>query len=159
MVKNQRRHAAAFEFRVAPEAVEFSKTISQLSSEHEIHANLIRTWKRQLLEDGPNAKCSAWPDPRSSTPTRALSSKPMPSPPACSQPTFKSASMAAGRPLDNVFCQRLWRSVKYENIYLNQNDTVRQFRTCLTAYFDFYNHERPHQSLNYRTPAEEHFVL
>ena len=64
-----------------------------------------------------------------------------------------------GRPLDNVFCQRLWRSVKYENIYLNQNDTVRQFRTCLTAYFDFYNHERPHQSLNYRTPAEEHFVL
>ena len=64
-----------------------------------------------------------------------------------------------GRALDNVFCERLWRSVRYENIYLNQNDTVRQLRTCLTAYFDFYNHERPHQSLNYRTPAEEHFVL
>ena len=42
MVKNRRRHTAAFKFRVAPEALEGSKTISQLSSEHEIHANLIR---------------------------------------------------------------------------------------------------------------------
>ncbi len=64
-----------------------------------------------------------------------------------------------GRALDNVFCERLWRSVKYENIYLNQYGSVRQLRTGLTAYFDFYNHERPHQSLNYRTPAEEHFLL
>ena len=66
---------------------------------------------------------------------------------------------AVGRALDNVFCERLWRRVKYENIYLNQYDAVRQLHTGLTAYFDFYNHERPHQSLNYRTPAEEHFVL
>ena len=64
-----------------------------------------------------------------------------------------------GRALDNVFCERLWRSVKYENIYLNQYDTLRQLQTGLTAYFDFYNNERPHQSLDYRTPAEEHFVL
>ena len=64
-----------------------------------------------------------------------------------------------GRALDNVFCERLWRSVKYEDIYLNQYDTVRQLHAGLSAYFDFYNHERPHQSLNYRTPAEEHFVL
>ena len=64
-----------------------------------------------------------------------------------------------GRPLDNVFCESLSRSVKYENIYLNQYDTVRQLQTGLTAYFNFYNQERPHQSLNYRTPAEEHFVL
>ena len=64
-----------------------------------------------------------------------------------------------GRAIDNVFCEHLWRSVKYENIYLNQYDTVRQLHTGLRAYFDFYNHERPHQSLNCRTPAEEQFVL
>ena len=46
-----------------------------------------------------------------------------------------------------------------EGFYLNQNDAVRQLHTGLTAYFDFHNHERPHQSLNYRTPAKEHFVL
>ena len=45
-----------------------------------------------------------------------------------------------GRALDNVFCERLWRSVKYENIYLNQYDTVRQLHVGLTAYFNFYNH-------------------
>ena len=159
MVKNRRRHTAAFKFRVAPEALEGSKTISQLSSEHEIFANLIRTWTRQLLEDGPSVRPSAWVSPRSSTPTRAHSSQPMPSPLACSQPTFKSASMAAAPPLDNVFCESLSRSVKCENAYLNQYDTARQLQTGLTAYFDFYNHERPHQSLNYRTPAEKRFVL
>ena len=54
-----------------------------------------------------------------------------------------------GRALDNVFCERLWRSVKYENIYLNQYETpVRQLQTGLTAYFDFYNHVRRRQSPN-----------
>ena len=47
--QKRRRHSAAFKFRVALEALEGSKTISQLSSEHEIHANLIRAWKRHLL--------------------------------------------------------------------------------------------------------------
>ena len=64
-----------------------------------------------------------------------------------------------GRALDNVFCERQWRSVKYEDIYLNQYDTVPQLQAGLTAYFDFYNHERLHQSFNYRTPAEERFVF
>ena len=54
MVKKRRRHTAAFKFRIAREALEGSKTIRQLSSEHQIHANLIRAWKRQLLEDGPS---------------------------------------------------------------------------------------------------------
>ena len=56
MFKKRRRQAAAFKFRVALEALEGSKTISQLSSEHEIHTNLIRTWKRQLIEDSPCVK-------------------------------------------------------------------------------------------------------
>ena len=64
-----------------------------------------------------------------------------------------------GRALNNVFCKRLWRSLKYEIIYPNQYDTVRQLHAGLSPYFDFYNHERPHQSPDDRTPAEEHFVL
>ena len=54
MVRKRRRHTAVCKFRVALKALEGSKTISQLSSEHEIHPNLIRAWKRQLLEDGPS---------------------------------------------------------------------------------------------------------
>lgn len=59
-----------------------------------------------------------------------------------------------GRALDNVFVERLWRSVKYEEVYLHDYATPREARQGLSRYFDFYNHERPHQGLGYRTPAE-----
>ena len=62
-----------------------------------------------------------------------------------------------GRALDNIFVERLWRSVKYENIYLYDYATVPELQTGLTTYFNFYNHQRFHQSLNYLTPAEVHF--
>ncbi len=54
MSKIRRLHTAAFKFRVALGALEGSKTISRLSSEHEIHASVIRSWKQQLLEGGPS---------------------------------------------------------------------------------------------------------
>ena len=59
-----------------------------------------------------------------------------------------------GRALDNIFTERLWRSVKYEEVYLKDYETPRQARQGLSAYFLFYNNERLHQSLDYRTPAE-----
>jgi len=61
-----------------------------------------------------------------------------------------------GRALDNVFVERLWRSVKWERTYLMNYDTVPDLEAGLQDYFQFYNHERPHQSLEYRTPAEVH---
>ena len=63
-----------------------------------------------------------------------------------------------GRALDNVFVERLWRSVKYEHVYLHEYETVPGLETGLGEYFSFYNHERPHQSLSYQTPAEVHFA-
>lgn len=61
-----------------------------------------------------------------------------------------------GRCLDNVFVERLWRSVKYEDVYLKGYESVPELERGLAAYFRFYNHDRPHQSLDYRTPAEVH---
>jgi putative transposase len=58
-----------------------------------------------------------------------------------------------GRALDNIFVERLWRSVKYEDIYLNHYATVPALYTGLHTYFQFYNQERPHQSLGNCTPA------
>jgi putative transposase len=58
-----------------------------------------------------------------------------------------------GRALDNVFVERLWRSVKYEDIYIQGYDTVPGLHRGLARYFAFYNDERPHQSLGYQTPA------
>jgi putative transposase len=59
-----------------------------------------------------------------------------------------------GRCLDNVFVERLWRSVKYEDVYLRCYETVPELARGLGGYFGYYNNERPHQSLDYRRPAE-----
>jgi len=58
-----------------------------------------------------------------------------------------------GRALDNVFVERLWRTVKYEEVYLRDYHSVRDAREGLTSYFGFYNEVRLHQALGYRTPA------
>jgi len=62
-----------------------------------------------------------------------------------------------GRVFDNIFIERLWRSVKYEEVYLHDYQTVPAARTHLSDYFEFYNTERPHEALGYRTPHEVYF--
>lgn len=62
-----------------------------------------------------------------------------------------------GRAFDNIFVERLWRTVKYEDIYLKSYQTVPALLTGLEDYFKLYNYERPHQSLGYRVPAAVHF--
>lgn len=63
-----------------------------------------------------------------------------------------------GRALDNVFVERLWRSVKWEEVYLKDYQTVAEAVSGLDRYFRFYNHERPHQALGYQTPAQVYGV-
>ena len=63
-----------------------------------------------------------------------------------------------GRCFDNIFTERLWRSVKYEEVYLKAYDDGREAHEGLRAYFNFYNNKRPHQALGYRTPREVHFA-
>jgi putative transposase len=58
-----------------------------------------------------------------------------------------------GRCMDNIFVERLWRSLKYEEVYLKDYASVAEARAGIARYFQFYNHQRLHQSLDYRTPA------
>lgn len=62
-----------------------------------------------------------------------------------------------GRVFDNIFVERLWRTVKYEEVYLKSYQTVMESKAELTKYFEFYNSERLHASLRYRTPYEVYF--
>src|SRR5213082_2250364 len=62
-----------------------------------------------------------------------------------------------GRALDNIFTERLWRTVKYEEVYIKDYDSPREAHQALTRYFTFYNQERLHQALDYQTPAEVYF--
>ncbi len=64
-----------------------------------------------------------------------------------------------GRVFDNIFVERLWRTVKYEHLYLYEYETGAAVRQGLAGYFQFYNTVRPHQSLAYRTPAEVHHAV
>jgi len=64
-----------------------------------------------------------------------------------------------GRVFDNIFTERLWRSLKYEEVYINDYSTVKEARNGIGRYFALYNNERLHQSLGYRTPYEVHYGL
>ena len=61
-----------------------------------------------------------------------------------------------GRALDNVYVERLWRSLKYEDIYLNSYETLEELHEGVARYFRFYNTERFHQALDYSTPEQMH---
>jgi putative transposase len=64
-----------------------------------------------------------------------------------------------GRLYDNIFVERLWRTIKYEEVYLHDYWSVSEAKERLTFYFDFYNNQRPHESLEYRTPQEVYYGI
>jgi len=63
-----------------------------------------------------------------------------------------------GRCFDNIFIERFWRSLKYEEVYLKDYQSVTEANYNISNYINFYNSERPHQSLNYQTPSQIHFA-
>ena len=63
-----------------------------------------------------------------------------------------------GRVFDTIFVERLWRTVKYEHLYVYAPETASAVAAGLAGYFHFYNTERPHQRLDYRTPAAVHYA-
>ena len=69
---------------------------------------------------------------------------------------IKISMDSKGRALDNIFIERLWRTVKYEEVYIKAYQTARDAFRSLKEYFLFYNNHRLHQALDYRTPAEVH---
>jgi len=72
-------------------------------------------------------------------------------------PSIQISMDGRGRCMDNIFTERLWRTVKYENVYISDYDNPREAKAGIGGYFDFYNNRRKHQSLNYRTPAQLYF--
>jgi putative transposase len=62
-----------------------------------------------------------------------------------------------GRAFDNIFTERFWRSLKYEEVYLHDYSSPREARVGITRYMGLYNHKRPHEALSYQTPATYYF--
>lgn len=72
-------------------------------------------------------------------------------------PNIRISMDHKGRCFDNIFTERLWRTIKYEEVYLKSYESPREARQSIREYIMFYNNERMHQSLKYRTPAEIYF--
>lgn len=70
---------------------------------------------------------------------------------------IKISMTGKGRCLDNVYIERFWRSVKREEFYLNDYESIKELKEAIKAYIEFYNHKRWHQSLDYKTPADIYF--
>ena len=71
---------------------------------------------------------------------------------------IKISMTGKGRCLDNIYIERFWRSFKQEEFYLNEYQSVRRLKQAINSYVEFYNHQRWHQSLDYKTPAEVFFA-
>lgn len=71
--------------------------------------------------------------------------------------TIRISMDGRGRAMDNIFTERLWRTVKYEEVYLKEYQSPKEARQSLREYFNFYNHERKHQALKYETPEKVYF--
>lgn len=72
-------------------------------------------------------------------------------------PSIQMSMDGKGRCLDNIFTERLWRSVKYEDVYIKKYETMEEAQKGLAEYFEFYNLKRPHQSLQNQTPDEVYY--
>lgn len=108
----------------------------------------VQVHKRSFVGDITSAKSNYQSGNTSFLTTQRLSLNPL---------TLPSVGDGRGRVFDNIFIERLWRSVKYEEVYLNDYDSVNTACRRLRDYFNFYNQERFHQSLNYLTPHEVYY--
>lgn len=72
--------------------------------------------------------------------------------------SIKISMDGKGRALDNIFIERFWRSLKYEDIYIKKYENGKEAVIGITAYIGFYNEQRPHQSLGYKAPIEMHIA-
>lgn len=153
------RHTSDFKAKVAIEAIKGQKTLNEMASLYGVHSNQIVRWKKQATDE-----MSAL---FSGSTTRKDRDEAVPeifNTDQGSQYTAKAfidllkvhpirISMdGRGRALDNVFVERLWRSVKQEEVYLHDYRDVTEAKDGLSAYFRWYNQERLHQSLSYNTP-------
>jgi len=130
MRRPRRNHSPALKAKVALAALEGNATLTELAQRFDVHANQIAAWRRQLGAHAAEAFNEGAP---------------------------REAPDGQGCWRDNVFIERLWRSVKYEEVYLHAYETVSDVRTGLTRYFTFFNQRRPHEALTRCTPDQVYF--
>ena len=148
----RRTHSAAFKAKVALAAVRGDKTLAELAQQHDVHPNQITDWKSQLLTKAADVFSG---EPRPDEYAQFTSSE------------FTGLLHGHGIRIsmdgkgcwrDNVFIEQVWRSIKYEEVYLHAYETVSAAREGIGRYINFYNTRRPHSSHQARTPDVVYFA-
>lgn len=163
-------------------ALKGDQTQAVLAEKFDVHPNQITQWKTQLLENTSGVfatttdKQAATPPPESCVDALEEAILKYGAPEimntdqgsqftssafigALQQQGIQVSRNGKGCWRDHVFIERLWKSVKYEEIYLHAYDTVPVARQALTRYFDFYNRRRPHSTLDGKTPDSAYINL
>jgi putative transposase len=175
----RRNHTPAFKAKVALAAIKGDRTLAQLAEQFDVHPNQITSWKAQL-EGGAADVLLSWrlsitmeaafcvetledamahhgkPEIFNTDQGSQFTGSAFTGVLANSGIAISMDGKGAWR--DNVFVERLWRSVKYEEVYLRAYEGVSDARASIGRYLDFYNGRRPHSSLDGMTPDQAYFT-
>ena len=147
----RRNHTAVFKVKVALAAIRGEKTLAELAEQFDVHANQITQWKSQLLEGAAGVFGEVFnTDQGSQFSSEAFTGR-------LKEEGIKISMDGRGRWRDNVFMERIWKSIKYEEVYLHACASVNEARTSIARYLKFTNSIRPHSSLKALTPDQVYF--
>ncbi|NLW82942.1 MAG: transposase [Phycisphaerae bacterium] len=152
MTQKRRRFTAEFKSRVVRAALRENKTLAQLASEFDVHPNQITEWKRQTLEALQQALSSGrQPETFNTDHGGLFTSEAFTG--LLTKHGIAISMDGVGHAFDNIMVERLWRTVKYEDVYIRDYKKPAEARFGLRRYFEHYNRRRRHRSLGRKTPA------
>ena len=154
MARKRRRFTAEFKARVVRAALREDKTVAELAGQFDVPPNQITEWKRQALEAALSTgrRPAIFNTDQGSQFTSEAFTR------VLTKAGIAISMDGVGRAFDNIMVERLWRTVKYEDVYLRDYETPAEARLGLERYFAYYDHLRRHSSLGRRTPASVYGV-
>ncbi len=158
----RRNHTSAFKVKVALAALKGEKTLAELATQFDVHPNQITEWKTRLQEGAAAVFGEEKAEEQAKVDVTRMRAKIGELAFEAFTGRLKEAGIqitmhGKGRWAENVFAERLWRSLKYEHVYLCAYESVAEARGNVGHYFAFCNSQRPHSSLGAETPDQVAF--